>query len=228
MGCGPSDNSNHIRTITFVGLEGSGKSNIVFHLVTTNPKNYEPLPTPGVEYHEFDLDASSFRIYDCGGISRYRSQWPYYIKRSQGVVFVIDRSDKDRMGRVQEEIKIVLEICQQLKLPILILINKSDLSSSISTKDYIKITKVDDYDVDYDIKNCCAKTGSGIEEGKNWLLKHINSKTPQTGKTVDDDTDGLELSDKVEASQQSVSSQTMSKSEEEESIVIEEEESDSD
>ena len=177
MGCNASSpESNHVRTITIVGLEGSGKSNITFHLVATNATNYVPLPTPGVDFHELQLNSSTFYIYDCGGISRYRTQWPYYISMSDGVVFVIDRTDKERMGRVQEEIANVLEQCQEMQIPLLILINKSDVTTSLTTEDFLKITKADMYDVEYEIKECSAKTGDGIQEGRDWLLQHIHPR----------------------------------------------------
>ncbi|OHT17096.1 ADP-ribosylation factor-like protein 14 [Tritrichomonas foetus] len=177
MGCNASYNNNsHVRTITIVGLESSGKSNITFHLVATNATNYVALPTAGVDFHELQLSSSTFHIYDCGGISRYRTQWPYYIQKSDGVVFVIDRTDKERMGRVQEEIADVLIMCEKLNLPILIFINKSDINTTLTTEDFIKITKADNYDVEYTIQDCSAKTGDGINSGRDWLLQHIHPR----------------------------------------------------
>ncbi|KAK8891239.1 hypothetical protein M9Y10_028446 [Tritrichomonas musculus] len=177
MGCTSSyDNSNYVRTITFVGLEGSGKSNIVFHFVAASSANFVPLPTAGVEFHEFELGTSKFQIYDCGGVSRYRSQWPYYISKSDGVVFVIDRTDKERMGRMQEEIGEVFRLCQDLKIPILIFINKSDKETNLTSDDFIKITKVQDYNLEYGIEDCSASTGNGINEGKKWILQHVHPR----------------------------------------------------
>lgn len=184
MGCGSSlDNSNYVRTITFVGLEGSGKSHIVFHFVAASSANFVPLPTAGVEYHECELGASKFQIYDCGGVSRYRTQWPYYISKSDGVVFVIDRTDEERMGRMQEEITEVFRICEQRNIPILILINKSDKETNLNADDFIKITKVQDFDLVYGMKECSASTGNGINDGKNWILKNVPEKNVQDTKS---------------------------------------------
>ena len=192
MGCGSSfDNSNYVRTITFVGLEGSGKSHIVFHFVAASSANFVPLPTAGVEFHEFELETSKFQIYDCGGVSRYRSQWPYYISRSDGVVFVIDRTDKDRMGRVQEEIGEVFRLCETHKIPVLIFINKSDKETNLKSDDFVKITKVEDFNLDYDIKDCSALTGNGINEGKNWILKHVHARNISEAKSDSGDENEL-------------------------------------
>ena len=184
MGCGSSfDNSNYTRTITFVGLEGSGKSHIVFHFVAASSANFVPLPTAGVEYHECELGASKFQIYDCGGVSRYRSQWPYYISKSDGVVFVIDRTDEERMGRMQEEITEVFRLCEKLNIPILIFINKSDKETNLNADDFVKITKVQDFGIEYGIQECSASTGVGINNGKNWILQHVPEKNARDSKS---------------------------------------------
>ena len=77
--------------VTFIGLDNSGKSNIVHKLVSTDGSEYVPVPTAGCEF--YNLSSSGLKIVDMGGIGKYRDQWPSYIKQSDGVVFVIDKSD---------------------------------------------------------------------------------------------------------------------------------------
>jgi GTPase SAR1 family protein len=40
-----------------------------------------------------------FTAYDMGGSSRYRSLWEHQFNACQGIVFVIDSSDRMRLGK---------------------------------------------------------------------------------------------------------------------------------
>ena len=126
---------------------------------------------------ELPMGGSTFRIYDCGGMGRYRSEWAYYIEQSDAVAFVIDKTDKDRMGRVREEIADVIKQYSELQIPLLILVNKSDMRSKLSTTDIATITKISEARLDYIIRECSAESGEGIISARDWLLAHIKPKT---------------------------------------------------
>lgn len=161
-------------TVTIVGLDNSGKSHIVHKLTNTDGTEYVPVPTAGCEF--YNLSSSSLKIIDMGGIGKYRDQWPSYIKQSDGVVFVIDKSDHIRMSRVREEIADVLELVSKLSIPILILANKSDIDQNLNEQDIASICQISQFHVQYDIKLCSAKTGEGISQGRDWLMSHMTPK----------------------------------------------------
>lgn len=180
MGCHISVEASQVfnRTVTLVGLDGAGKSAIAFRMVTSDSgQKYVPISTAGVAYWELPMGGSTFRIYDCGGLGRYRYEWPYYMKQSDAVVFVIDRSDKERMGRVREEIAEVIKECASLQIPLLVLVNKVDLKSKLTVQDIATITKLNEARLqDSVIKECSAETGDGIVGARDWLLQHIKPK----------------------------------------------------
>lgn len=41
----------------------------------------------------------SFTAYDMAGIGRYRNLWEHHFKTCNGIVFVIDSSDRMRLGK---------------------------------------------------------------------------------------------------------------------------------
>jgi GTPase SAR1 family protein len=126
-------------TATFVGLDGSGKSQIVFCLTTGSaPSDYLALPTPGVAYSQFLQEKSTLRIYDCGGLGRYREQWSCYVHKSDAVVFVIDRSEKERLGRARAELVEVAEKCKGKGTAMLVAINKTDLKAKVTLEEIKK------------------------------------------------------------------------------------------
>lgn len=180
MGCNATAEQSHYvsRTIAFLGLDGSGKSSIIHQMINTNTsEEYIPIPTAGADYYETSLNASKFCIYDCGGNGRYRDGWEFYIKNSDAVCFVIDRTDKKRMSVVRDEIQIIFQICQTQNIPILILINKIDKKSSLSINDFELITQVKNYKLEYEMKECSALDQEGIDAAKAWLLQTVKTRT---------------------------------------------------
>ncbi|KAK8866932.1 hypothetical protein M9Y10_009901 [Tritrichomonas musculus] len=189
MGCNATaEQTQYIsRTIAFVGLDGSGKSSIVHQMINPNAtEEFIPIPTAGADYYESSMGASKFCIYDCGGIGRYRDEWNFYIKHSDAVCFVIDRTDKKRMSVVRDEIGMILQKCQLQQIPILILINKTDKKSSLTISDFELITKVNEFKVDGDIKECSAENGEGIVAARDWLLQHIKPRTTTITTTTEE------------------------------------------
>lgn len=178
MGCTSSVASygGNCQTICFIGLDNSGKSRIIHEL--TNPgKPYVSIPTAGADYHELLLGSSYLRIFDMGGIGKYRELWPQFIEQSDGVVFVIDKTDYKRMSRVREEIGEIYTLCKSLQLPLLILANKMDENKELKVSDITSITQVTQAHVEYAVKECSAKTGEGLIDARDWLIQKMKSKT---------------------------------------------------
>lgn len=47
----------------------------------------------------------SFTAYDMAGIGRYRNLWEHHFKTCNGIVFVIDSSDRMRLGTIKKSLK---------------------------------------------------------------------------------------------------------------------------
>jgi|LauGreDrversion4_2_1035121.scaffolds.fasta_scaffold576117_2 signal recognition particle receptor subunit beta len=61
-----------------------------------------------------------------------RSAWKYYFETVNGVIFVIDSADKDRMPDVRDELHQILgEVTSSGVVPLLILANKQDLPTAL-------------------------------------------------------------------------------------------------
>jgi small GTP-binding protein len=169
------------RAVAVVGLDGSGKSQVVFKMLAdlspSPPAPYLPIPTAGVAYSEFSEGKLTFGVYDCGGMARYREQWPHFVKESDGVVFVIDRTDSARIVRIREEIAEIIDLCASLDTPLLVLVNKSDLNSEMRVPDPPIVNKLLDARLDYTVKECSATTGDGIADARNWIVNQIQEKS---------------------------------------------------
>lgn len=59
----------------------------------------------------------SFTAFDMSGQGRYRNLWEHYYSDCQGIIFVVDSSDKLRLVVAKEELNLLLqhpEVCEQI------------------------------------------------------------------------------------------------------------------
>ena len=76
-----------------------------------------------------------FTAFDMSGQGRYRNLWEHYYKECQGIVFVVDSSDKMRMVVAKDELDMLLQHpdIRSRKIPILFFANKMDCRDSLSS-----------------------------------------------------------------------------------------------
>lgn len=82
--------------ILMVGLDAAGKTTILYKLklgevVTT-------IPTIGFNVETVDYKNISFTVWDVGGQDKIRPLWRHYYQNTQGIIFVVDSNDRDRVA----------------------------------------------------------------------------------------------------------------------------------
>lgn len=163
--------------IVLIGLAGAGKttfSNAIALTPTAEKPAPETVPTIGLEIQIFQRAGVHCKVWDLGGQSAYRSEWPRYVRGSDVIVLVIDTQHPFDLMIVKKELHGLLEDPTLTKVPILILANKIDLGPKIQTEQEI----VEGLNLDYVTDNpwliiqCSAKTGEGIDKALDFLLSH--------------------------------------------------------
>src|SRR6478735_105146 len=81
--------------ILMVGLDAAGKTTILYKLklgevVTT-------IPTIGFNVETVEYKNISFTVWDVGGQDKIRPLWRHYYQNTQGLIFVVDSNDRDRI-----------------------------------------------------------------------------------------------------------------------------------
>ena len=87
---------NECRAIV-VGLDGSGKTTIVYRLKHGKVENSNIIPTIGFNCECVEYKKMVFSMWDLGGSQDARSFWRMYYKDTQAIIFVVDSSDLERM-----------------------------------------------------------------------------------------------------------------------------------
>lgn len=163
--------------IIIVGLNNSGKSSVVNHFKPEEDKASDTIvPTIGFNVEKFKNQNVGFTAFDMSGQGRYRDLWEHYYKDCNGIIFVIDSSDKLRLVVVKEELDMLLQhpdiACK--RIPILFYANKMDLRDSLSSVKIAAGLNLDRImDKPWHICASNAITGEGLQEGVEWFTQQI-------------------------------------------------------
>ena len=158
--------------VIIVGLDNSGKTTIINHLMPPEQRNTAIVPTVGFSVQHFRYKGINFTAWDMSGAGKYRSLWEHHYKAALGIIFVVDSSDKLRTVVAKEELDLLLQhtAVKSRSIPILFFANKMDLRDALSS---VKISQELGLDRIHDKPwNICASnaiTGDGLLDGINWL-----------------------------------------------------------
>ncbi|KAG8081150.1 hypothetical protein GUJ93_ZPchr0007g4372 [Zizania palustris] len=82
--------------------DAAGKTTILYKLklgeiVTT-------IPTIGFNVETVEYKNISFTVWDVGGQDKIRPLWRHYFQNTQGLIFVVDSNDRDRVVEARDEL----------------------------------------------------------------------------------------------------------------------------
>ncbi|KAG2253151.1 hypothetical protein Bca52824_083287 [Brassica carinata] len=116
--------------LLMVGLDAAGKTTILYKLklgeiVTT-------IPTIGFNVETVEYKNISFTVWDVGGQDKLRPLWKYYFQNTQGLIFVVDSNDRDRVIEAREELHKILNEEELRDAVLLVFANKQDLPNAMN------------------------------------------------------------------------------------------------
>jgi len=162
--------------ILMVGLDAAGKTTVLYKLklgevVTT-------IPTIGFNVETVEYKNISFTVWDVGGQDKIRPLWRHYYQNTQGIIFVVDSNDGERMDAASDELKRMLEEDELRDAVLLVFANKQDLPNAAKVKhitEKLGLSKLRTRQ--WYIQGTCATTGDGLYEGLDWLSNTLKSKS---------------------------------------------------
>ena len=158
--------------IIMLGLDNAGKTAILYKLklgeqVTT-------IPTIGFNVETIEYKRLSLNIWDVGGQDRLRPLWKHYYHNSNGLIFVVDCNDVDRIDKAREELDMLIEEDELRDAVFLIYANKQDLPNAIKPQELASKLRLNTLHRPWHVQGSCGKTGDGLYEGLEWLASEIS------------------------------------------------------
>ncbi|XP_064632710.1 ADP-ribosylation factor 4 [Lineus longissimus] len=160
--------------ILMVGLDAAGKTTILYKLklgeiVTT-------IPTIGFNVETVEYKNISFTVWDVGGQDKIRPLWRHYFNNTQGLIFVVDSNDRERLDEAKDELEKMLQEDELREATLLIFANKQDLPNALT------ITEITDKlnlhqlrgGRKWYVQAACATQGTGLYEGLDWLSNELS------------------------------------------------------
>jgi ADP-ribosylation factor protein 1 len=135
------------------------------------------VPTIGFNVETVEYKNINFSVWDVGGQDKIRKLWRYYYQNTQGLIFVVDSNDRDRIEDAREELANMLKEDEMRNAVLLVFANKQDLPNSMTAaKVTEKLGLHNMRNRQWFIQSACATTGDGLYEGLDWLSRTLSSR----------------------------------------------------
>uniref|UniRef100_H2Z2X7 ADP-ribosylation factor n=2 Tax=Ciona savignyi TaxID=51511 RepID=H2Z2X7_CIOSA len=160
--------------ILMVGLDAAGKTTVLYKLklgeiVTT-------IPTIGFNVETVEYKNISFTVWDVGGQDKIRPLWRHYFQNTQGLIFVVDSNDCERISEASDELHRMLNEDELRDAVVLIFANKQDLPNALSTTALTEKLNLHSLrNRNWFIQSTCATNGEGLYEGLDWLSNQLKN-----------------------------------------------------
>eukprot|EP00800_Vazella_pourtalesii_P017120 TRINITY_DN50_c1_g1_i1.p1 TRINITY_DN50_c1_g1~~TRINITY_DN50_c1_g1_i1.p1 ORF type:complete len:177 (+),score=29.12 TRINITY_DN50_c1_g1_i1:81-611(+) len=160
--------------ILMLGLDAAGKTTILYKLKLG--QSVTTIPTVGFNVETVSWKNVKFNVWDVGGQDKIRPLWRHYYTGTQGLIFVVDSADRERIEEARQELHRIVNDREMQDAIILIFSNKQDLPDSMKPaeiQERLALTKFRDRN--WIVQPSCAITGEGLYEGLTWLNANYKS-----------------------------------------------------
>ncbi|KAL7871012.1 ADP-ribosylation factor 4 [Colossoma macropomum] len=161
--------------ILMVGLDAAGKTTILYKLklgeiVTT-------IPTIGFNVETVEYKNICFTVWDVGGQDKIRPLWRHYFQNTQGLIFVVDSNDRERVSESAEELSKMLQEDELRDAVLLVFANKQDLPNAMAVSELTdKLGLQSLRSRTWYVQATCATQGTGLYEGLDWLSNELSKR----------------------------------------------------
>jgi ADP-ribosylation factor protein 6 len=125
--------------LLMLGLDAAGKTSTLPALALTRliatailynlklEQDVTTIPTVGFNVETVTYKNTKFNVWDVGGQDKIRPLWRHYFSGTQGLVFVIDSSDRERMDEARSELTRIIQDREMAGALLLVFANKQDI-----------------------------------------------------------------------------------------------------
>ena len=161
--------------ILMVGLDNAGKTTILYRLKLEEVVS--TVPTLGFNVETVTYKNISFTVWDIGGQDKITNLWRVYFQGTQGLIFVVDSADKERIEEARLELQKLLSEELLANVVLLVFANKQDMPDAMSASEVReKLGLVNTRNRPWFVQSSCAVKGEGLYEGLDWLAGQIKQR----------------------------------------------------
>lgn len=162
---------NKTAKILFLGLDNAGKTTLLHLLRDNSLSQHRPTRNPTNE--ELIIGDVTFTAYDLGGHQTARKIWTSYFEAVDGVVFLVDVADVQRLSEAKEVFRQLLHNEELADVPFLVLANKIDKIGALNKPQFDELFNIHDHGRRVEIFMCSVTQRQGYSDGFRWLSQFI-------------------------------------------------------
>jgi small GTP-binding protein len=117
----------------------------------------------------------TFTVWDVGGQDKIRPLWRHYFANTQGLIYVVDSNDRERIPEARAELNKMVGEEELRNATVLVFANKQDLPNAMPVADLTQELGLPNMTSrEWFVQACCATNGTGLYEGLDWLTEHLH------------------------------------------------------
>jgi ADP-ribosylation factor-like protein 2 len=164
--------------LLILGLDNAGKTTILRKFCGEDIHKIEP--TLGFNIKTLEHRSYKLNIWDVGGQRTIRAYWRNYFEQTDGLIWVVDSSDRARLETCKEELFSLLVQEKLAGASLLIFANKQDVEGALPASDIAEVLELKSNAIfekrHWSIISCSAVTGEGLVSGMDWMTNDIGSR----------------------------------------------------
>ncbi|KFO78675.1 ADP-ribosylation factor 5, partial [Cuculus canorus] len=115
-----------------------------------------------------------FTVWDVGGQDKIRPLWRHYFQNTQGLIFVVDSNDRERVQESAEELQKMLQEDELRDAVLLVFANKQDMPNAMAVSELTdKLGLQMLRSRTWYVQATCATQGTGLYDGLDWLSHEL-------------------------------------------------------
>jgi len=167
--------------LLMLGLDAAGKTTILYKLKLN--QDVTTIPTVGFNVETVTYKNIKFSVWDVGGQDKIRPLWRHYFSGTQGLIFVIDSNDRQRIDEARQELHRIILDREMKEALLLVFANKQDISGAMSPQEVTEKLRLNQLkDKIWYVVPTCATTGEGLFEGLGWLSNNVKTQPQKQNK----------------------------------------------
>eukprot|EP00246_Nothoceros_aenigmaticus_P009151 TRINITY_DN24486_c0_g1_i1.p1 TRINITY_DN24486_c0_g1~~TRINITY_DN24486_c0_g1_i1.p1 ORF type:complete len:195 (+),score=44.14 TRINITY_DN24486_c0_g1_i1:206-790(+) len=154
--------------VVMLGLDAAGKTTILYKLHIG--EILSTVPTIGFNVEKVQYKNVQFTVWDVGGQEKLRPLWKHYFNNTDGLIYVVDSLDRERIGKATSEFQSIINDPLMRNSAILVFANKQDMKGAFTPAEVAeKLGLFQLRNRRWQIQGTCAPQGEGLYEGLDWL-----------------------------------------------------------
>ncbi|KAB2006560.1 hypothetical protein ES319_D11G354300v1 [Gossypium barbadense] len=160
--------------VVMLGLDAAGKTTILYKLHIGEVLS--TVPTIGFNVEKVQYKNVMFTVWDVGGQEKLRPLWRHYFNNTDGLIYVVDSLDRERIGKAKNEFQTIINDPFMLNSVILVFANKQDMKGAMTPMEVCEgLGLFDLKNRKWHIQGTCALRGDGLYEGLDWLASTLKA-----------------------------------------------------